>query len=55
MALDDGLKFVHFDEYCSTCEHEKVKESEDPCDECLNEPVNQHSHKPMWYKAKEKK
>lgn len=52
MALDDGLKFVHFDHYCPMCEHKNVKESEDPCDECLNEPVNQYSHKPVRYEKK---
>ena len=55
MALDDGLKEVYFDEYCQTCEYKDIKESEDPCDECLDEPVNQYSHKPVRYKAKKKK
>ena len=53
MSLIDGLKEVYFDQYCKTCQHKDVDESEDPCDECLNEPVNSYSHKPVNYEEKE--
>lgn len=45
-------KEVRFDEYCMTCEHETKKEDEDPCDECLNNPVNLYSKKPVNWKEK---
>lgn len=48
----DGLKEVYFDEYCKTCEFYNSKEDEEPCAECLNEPVNQYSHKPVKYSKK---
>ena len=28
----------------------KVKDTEDPCDECLNKPVNEDSRRPVNYK-----
>lgn len=42
-------KFVHFDEYCVKCKNKNTKETEDPCNECLTNPVNEHSHKPILY------
>ena len=46
-------KEVYFGEYCKTCENEKKKEEDDPCYDCLNNPVNEDSHKPIHYKEKE--
>lgn len=52
--MEDIYKEVYFDQYCKTCKHEKTKEEDDPCDECLNEPVNLFSHKPAkWTKKGE--
>ena len=44
-------KIVDFEKYCKTCEHKNVEEKFDPCHECLNNPVNTHSKKPVNYKA----
>ena len=51
--MEESYKEVYFDQYCKTCEHEKLKETDDPCDECLNNPVNLYSHKSVNYKKKE--
>lgn len=51
--MEDSYKEVYFNEYCKTCEHSKCAEHEDPCYECLHEPVNLYSHKPVKYKEKE--
>lgn len=48
----DSLKEVRFDLYCKNCEHEKLAENEDPCWDCLNQPVNVNSHKPIEFKEK---
>lgn len=49
---NDGLKIVYFDQYCKTCKHRKMKEDDQPCRECLGEPVNVDSHKPVrWEKS----
>lgn len=50
--MNEGYKEVYFDQYCKTCQYEKKKESEDPCFDCLNEPANLNSHKPVKYKEK---
>ena len=50
--MDDIYKEVYFDQYCKKCMHEKVKEKEDPCEECLSEPVNLYSHKPDKFEEK---
>lgn len=52
METNDGMKEVYFDKYCKTCEHSKLGESEKPCDECLGEPVNLYSHKPVKWEEK---
>lgn len=49
---NDGMKFVNFDEYCESCKHFNKAETDEPCNECLTEPVNQHSHKPTKYEKK---
>lgn len=46
-------KEVYFDKYCETCKHREKAEADDPCDECLAEPVNVYSHKPIKWEAKD--
>lgn len=49
----ESIKEVYFDKYCKTCKHEKKDEYEEPCDDCLEEPVNLYSHKPVrWEEEK---
>lgn len=43
-------KEVYFDKYCKTCAHRDLPESEDPCHECLQNPSNVNSHKPVNHK-----
>lgn len=45
-------KFVEFDEYCNKCVNKDKAESEDPCFECLENPVNIGSHKPVKFEEK---
>ena len=47
------FKEVYFDQYCETCEYEKTKDVADPCNECLGDPINLHSHKPVKWKPKQ--
>lgn len=51
--MEDIYKEVYFGEYCKNCKYLEKKENEDPCDECLENPVNLYSHKPINYKEKE--
>ena len=48
-----AYKEVYFDEYCKKCKHEKVKEHDRPCDECLSEPLNLNTHRPVKYEKKD--
>ena len=52
--MDEDLMEVYFHEYCNTCAHKGVNEAEDPCDECLANPVNSCSHKPVNWKENSK-
>lgn len=45
-------KEVYFDQYCKSCKYHGLEESKDPCNDCLAEPSNTNSHKPMNYEAK---
>lgn len=49
----EDIREVRFDEYCKKCEYEKKQENEDPCDKCLDEPVNDNTSKPRMFKEKE--
>lgn len=51
--MDNIYKEVYFNQYCKTCEYKNLKESEESCDECLSNPINEYSHKPINYKEKE--
>lgn len=43
-------KEVYFDKYCSKCIHKDIPETDDPCNECLTQPSNENSHKPINFK-----
>lgn len=50
--MDGDYKEVYFDKYCKSCKHTKKKDHEEPCDECLDTPINLNSHKPVNWEAK---
>lgn len=50
--MEEGYKEVHFNEYCAKCKFKNNKEDDTPCDECLSNPVNVYSHKPVKYEEK---
>lgn len=52
---DELYKEVYFHKYCKTCKHEKVKQEDEPCNTCLEDPVNLYSHKPVKYEKDENK
>lgn len=45
-------KIVDFHKYCELCEYSELSESDDPCFDCLSEPVNTYSHRPIKFKHK---
>ena len=40
---------VEFDKFCKTCKHKNLDEKFDPCHECLSNPINTGSIKPIKY------
>ena len=42
-------KEVYFNEWCPKCKYFKAPDGEDPCNTCLNNPSNYHSHKPVKF------
>ena len=49
---DQNYKEVYFHKYCKECKHEKLAETEEPCSECMDEPLNADSHKPVKFEKK---
>lgn len=49
----NDYKEVYYCAYCPKCEHFCVPETENPCNQCMTEFTNLHSHKPINFKPKE--
>lgn len=49
--MADKLKEVYFSEYCKYCEHCAVENEGSPCNECLDIPGREYSHKPFYWKG----
>lgn len=49
---EEHMKEVYFHEYCATCKHRLKKNSEEPCNECLDNPVAYATHKPVKWEEK---
>lgn len=48
-------KEVYFAEYCPLCKYHALDEHDEPCTDCLDEPVNYDSHRPVKFEQKEGK
>jgi hypothetical protein len=48
--MKSKYKIVYFEKFCNNCQNEKTSESDEPCRECLQHPVNEDSHQPVNYK-----
>lgn len=53
--MEEQYKEVYFDQFCIKCKHEKLAGDEEPCNECLENPTNLYSHKPVKFEEKDKK
>lgn len=51
--MEEDYKEVYFGQYCVTCQHEKLLETDYPCRVCLDHPVNLYTHKPVKWEEKE--
>lgn len=50
--MEQDYLFVDFKKYCETCKHKSTEETEDPCNECLENPMNLYSQKPVKWEEK---
>ena len=48
--MENIYKEVDFKTYCKTCEYKDLEEKIDPCNDCLAEPMNANSDKPVYWK-----
>lgn len=53
--MESDYLLVDFSRYCKSCKHKDILETEDPCNECLENPTNLYSHKPVKYEAADRK
>lgn len=54
MVIDSDLREVNFEKYCGICKYADCPEHEDPCFECLDNPLNYCTEKPVkWELEKE--
>lgn len=51
--MDELYMEVFFNKYCKTCKYRKVDGDVEPCNECLEHPVNLYSHKPVKWENKD--
>lgn len=49
--MEDGYneKEVYFGQYCVRCRFRKLPENEEPCEECLTNPMRYDSHRPLKF------
>ena len=45
----NDLKEVYYKDYCKNCKYVKLKEHENPCNDCGKQPYNINSHKPVYF------
>lgn len=52
--MEYPFKEVDFTTYCPKCKYEDVEDIKDPCNECLDYPMNENTVKPVNYIPKKK-
>lgn len=50
--MDENYKEVYFHEYCEHCVYKELDNVDEPCNECLDNPINLFSHKPVKFEEK---
>ena len=48
-------KEVFFCDWCHKCEFNDLSDQKQPCCDCIAQPSNINSHKPVYFKEKETK
>jgi len=50
--MEISQREVDFGSYCRRCKYDKLPEDADPCYECLENPVNTYSAKPIFFEVR---
>lgn len=50
-----NFHIVEFEQYCPKCKHYEKSAAESPCWECLDQPVNEDSKRPLYFEEGETK
>lgn len=50
--ISEDQREVRFDLYCEKCAHKGVDDVKEPCNECLDNPMNVHTDRPIKYEEK---
>ena len=53
--FDSEYREVDFATYCPKCNYEKKKGNEEPCSECLEHSMNEHTDRPVKFEEEKKK
>ena len=46
-------KEVRYDKYCPTCKYSSLKDTDEPCDSCIEQFHNDGTDKPIKYEERE--
>lgn len=55
VIMREGDMLVDFYTYCKTCGYRDTIETEAPCNECLEQPTNEYTTRPVMWKENETK
>lgn len=47
--MNGETRFVDFALYCPKCKYWPKDEKEEPCNDCMSQPTNEYSAKPVCY------
>lgn len=47
--MESKNKLVEFNQYCYKCVYKDLLDIQEPCNECISNPVNENSHKPVKF------
>ena len=51
--LNESLKLVRYEKYCKLCKNILVDDSEEPCNECMDNPYADTGPIPMHFEKRE--
>ncbi len=47
--IENTQMMVRYDKWCDRCKHRDIPENDDPCEQCLDNPINENSEKPIYF------